>query len=117
MGAITSYLSNPQNQNMMIILLTFPLLVIPSVKPIGLPIEVTKMTQDVWDTFNALPEGSVIYMNTATIMAQWYNQGPGEIVVWNIAFDLIRTKNCKLIFVAAGATNQLIRKYTSSEGI
>jgi hypothetical protein len=116
MSGISKYLSDPKNQNMVIILMTFPLLLIPSLQPIGLPIETTKMTQDVWDVFTNLPEDSVIFMYTYTIMAQWYNQAPGEIVVWNIGFDLIRTKNCKIVMVGAGATNQLMSEIYFERG-
>ena len=83
-----------QNIDVRIIYLVLVVMVaIPLIKPMGLPIEISKETQMAYDAIEALPEGSIIIMDAAYSPSASTELGPANLAMARHCFS----KNVRII--------------------
>ncbi|HHL41162.1 hypothetical protein DRO31_00780 [Candidatus Bathyarchaeota archaeon] len=79
-------------------------MLIPALSPLGLPLMTGQMSQDWYDTIEALPEGSVILFDIGYGSGGYPSLGPGTIA----AFHQIFENDLKLVIMATALEGTLM---------
>ena len=79
-------------------------IIIPALNPLGLPLMVGSMSEDWYDTVDALPAGSVILFDIGYGSGGYPSLGPGTIAAFHQMFE----KDLKLVIMATSLEGTLM---------
>lgn len=79
------------------------LMIIPILNPLGIPVGVTPLTQDYYDTIMDLPDGSVILFHNWVSLSVWVDTGHILIATFNILWRIPQERDIKIICYQSGS--------------
>ena len=79
-------------------------MIIPTLKPLGLPLMVGTMAKDWYDTVDALPEGSIVLFDIGYGAGGYPSLGPATIACFHQFFE----KNLKVIIMATAIEGSMM---------
>jgi len=91
-----------------IYLMIFFVIAIPNLKPLGMPIPITKQTKEFSDIIEKVPEGSPVCFAITTSASYWSELGPVSLAISNHLFQ----NNLKVVYVTFGVEAPILIERT-----